>query len=352
LKKVAFALGALALILRVVLACTVSDVDYSGKTCAGSCPTGLTCIDGTCQTLDSLVYVTDFHVAWATPNSIRWAWTLQGKGTNLVSYQLALTSPTHGAAGAKVWTSQDNLELGGYQLRQSSGFDIVTGTITWELDPSTEYDGVLQLTDVDGHTFETASVRAVTDAPRERHLVAFDGHLVPGNYLTPSNLALIGDGGVEGGPSLYAPVAGETYANLRVDGLDLEPDTTLTPKLFDFAYLEFWIRGIGTPSSAWSEAWLRVYQTDGAVCDDFVACIYHFPVEWVYHPDPTAPGMYRRVQIPLSQFRRDNGAGEPLEAATLTMSTLVAQKVFEVNVGCPYGPDAKATYLDQIAIFW
>jgi hypothetical protein len=345
-----------ALVFLVVPSCSVDDVDYAGKTCETSCPEGLTCIDGTCQNLQSLVYATNFHVAWFTPNSIRWAWTLQGDGTSLVSYELIVTSPIPGAAGAKTWTSADNEELGGYQIKASSGFDLVTGTITSEMDPSTAYSAVLRLTDIAGHTFETESISAVTDVSRTRRLVVFDGALAKGNYLTPGGpggIAVIGDGGLEGGPSLYYAVPpNATFVNLRIDDLRLTPGPTLTDKLFDSAYLELWIRGIGTPGSSWSEAWIKTFDADGGLCADFSTCIYQFPVEWVYHPDPVPPGRYRRVQIPLSQFSRLDDAGAAVDGEALSLDVLLAKAIDEVNVGCPYSGDDTATYLDQIAIWW
>ncbi|HEY1960653.1 MAG TPA: hypothetical protein VGH28_33810 [Polyangiaceae bacterium] len=329
-------------------ACSVPDVSYEGKTCTDTCPASLTCVDGACRQIDSLVYVTDFHVAWATPSSVRWAWTLEGDGTNLVSYSLAVTSPVAGAPGAKTWTSADNEELGGYQIKQSSGYDIVTGTITSEMQPATEYDAVLTVTDVDGHTFQTGSVRAETDSPRTRELVDFDGVLPNGAITIPlaPAFSIAPDGGVDGGPSLFFPVPpGTDFENLREAGLGLRIDGLgLSDKLFATAYLELFIRGIGTPASTWSEVWIRLYNPDGSSCTDFSTCIYHFATQWLYHPDPQPPGVYRRVQIPLAQFQLDDGT--PLSLAALGLG------IDEINVGCPFGATDTSTNLDQIAIWW
>jgi hypothetical protein len=306
--------------------------------------------------LDSLVYATDFRVDWVTPNSIRWAWTLQGPETDLVSYQLVVSSSTPGAAGVKTWTSADNEELGGYQIKMSSGYDIVTGTITGGLDPSTPYSAVLLLTDIDGNTFETRSVSAVTDVQRTRHLVIFDGALANGDYLLPAPPALTveGDGGVEAGPSLYytVPDPNPGFENLRVDNLRLLVDSSLTDKLFASAYVEFWVRGMGTPGSSWSNVWIRTFEADGATCEDFSTCIYQYPADWLYHPDPSA-AVYRRVQIPLSQFSLLAATtNEPYDGGGLTLSTLLAKAIFEFNVGCPFASGDQGTYLDQIAIWW
>jgi hypothetical protein len=349
------ALGALSICAGI--GCSVDDLSYVGKTCTTTCPGSIACIDGICRKLDSLVYATDFRVAWATPNSIRWAWKLEGRGTDLVSYALLVTSPTSGASGAKTWTSADNLELGGYQIKNSNSFDIVTGTITAEMDPSTQYSAVLRLTDVDGHTFDTASVTAVTDVPRTSHLVVFERALGAGQYLDPAppTFSVTSDGGVEGGPSLYydVPQPNPGYQNLRIDSLKLRADSSLTDKLFAAAYVEVWIRGIGTPGSSWSNLWIRMYEADGTDCTDFPTCIYQYPIDWLYHPDPKAPGRYRQVQIPLSQFSLVGGANDaPVDGGALTREILVSKAIDEFDVGCPYGTTDTATYLDRIAIWW
>ncbi len=270
-----------------------------------------------------------------------------------MSYALTVTSTTPGADGVKTWTSADNEELGGYQIKRSNGFDVVTGTITGGLDPSTPYTAVLRLTDVNGNTYATRPVSAVTDVARTRHLVVFDRALAAGVQTLPQApvLAVDGDGGVDGGPSLhYRLPAGTAFENLRVDGLGLTIDSSLTHKLFASAYLEFWIRGIGTPESSWSDVWIRTTEADGGTCGGD-SCIYEYPAEWLYHPDP-APGTYRRVQVPLSRFSLLDSTGTPYDAGALTLDTLLVKAIYEVNVGCPYASGDQGTYLDQIAIWW
>jgi hypothetical protein len=350
------ALTTAASLLFVWTACTVSEVNYAGKTCSSSCPSGLTCIDGTCQQLAALVYATDFHVAWATPNSIRWAWTLQGQQTALVDYQLIVSSPLAGAAGARTWTSADNEELGGYEIKNSGSFDVVTGTITWEMAPSTQYSAILRLTDIDGNTFETPSVTAVTDVARSRQLVIFDGTLAPGAYLLPDKaFSLIGDGGLEGGPSLHYEVpATAQITNLQYGGFSIRASAaSIAPKLFDVAYLEFWIRGIGTPGSSWSDVYLVTPEADGGPCvAPYSDCIYHCPIQWLYHPDSMAPGTYRRVQLPLTEFSLQTDAGTPADGGALSLGQLVNEGITELAAECPYSAGDTATYVDQIAIWW
>jgi hypothetical protein len=216
---------------------------------------------------------------------------------------------------------------------------------------------VLRLTDVNGNTFDTPSVQAVTDIPRTRHLVIFDGSMAPDQYQLlplPPAYGVVGDGGVEGGPSLYYDAPnGTTFQNLRIDDLRLSVDSSLTDKLFAYAYVEFWIHGIGTPGSSWSNVWIRTFEPDGSSCTDFPTCIYQYSVDWLYHPDP-APGRYRRVQIPLSQFSLQSAiTNEPFDGGGLTIAVLMAKAIDEFNVGCPYATtDKETTALDAMAIWW
>ncbi len=389
-------LWTLALLLGVVSSCVLEDVDYTGKRCAGACPAGLSCIEGVCAPkpaaecpggcpddhacvanacvptgdqvgsrctdtcgngltcldrvcaqIDSRVYVSDFRFDWATPNAIRWAWTLHGNGPELESYELAITSATSTAPGVKVWTSRDAAELGGYQLRRSDGFDIVDGSITYDLDPQTSYTATLTVHDTFGNTFVTTQIRGSTDAPRQARMHVFNGSIPPGSYLLPvSGFNLAPDGGVEDGPSLQYVAALDSeeprdFQNLRVGGMDLEFDSTLTPKLFETAYLEFWIRGHGVATSSWAGLRFRIHGGETSSCgeDD---CLWGYPGKWLYHPD-TNDAVYRRVQIPLSVFEN---RGVPLTAADLT------GQLQEVSIGCPYLDETDRTELDRISIFW
>ena len=157
--------GRLAVGLFGIASCTVGNVDYLGKHCSAACPDALTCVDGVCVRVESLVYVTELHAEWGTPNSIRWAWTMHGNGPDLESYELAITSDTPGAPGVKTWTSKDSAELGSYQLRRSDGFDLVNGTITYDLAPQTSYTAVLKVHDAYGHTFSYGTRAWINGCP-------------------------------------------------------------------------------------------------------------------------------------------------------------------------------------------
>lgn len=344
--RAAAPLAALAL-----AACIVADVDYVGKSCTATCPNDLRCIDSTCVRLDAAVYVTGLRPEWATPNAIRWGWTMQGAGTDLASYELVLSSDVPGAAGVKTWTSRDLAELGGYQLRRSDGFDVVSGTITYDLDPSTSYSAVVRVRDVYGRTYVSPTARASTDAPRSQHGAIFvGGTLAAGSFLLPGAPAFVvaPTGGVTNGPALdfraaLAPAVG--FENLRVQGFDLGVDASLTPKLFATAYLEFWIRGTGAPTSAWSEIWLRLAPTAAETCADPATCAWSYRGAWVYHPDPSNP-IYRRVQIPLSALTHRTGNPDPLTLAD------VARGFDEVSFGCPFLAATDQAQIDRIALFW
>ena len=343
----------LAVSLFGIASCTVGDVDYLGKNCTTACPDALTCVDGSCARVDSLVYVTQLHAEWGTPNSIRWAWTMNGNGPDLESYELAITSDTPGAPGVKTWTSKDSAELGSYQLRRSDGFDLVSGTITDGLAPQTSYTAVLKVHDTYGHTFSTAPVRGSTDTQRELRVPIFAGALPEGGYLIPAAPAFViaPKSGVDGGAALHyeraldpesTPTGG--YQNLRL-AADLPLDASLSAKVFATAYLEFWISGKGNPTSSWSEIWMRLKQADGSPCANVDDCIWSYPSKWVYHPDLSSPA-YRRVQVPISELARHVGSNELLRPEDL------GRHLAEVNVGCQYLESTDTTDLDRIGVWW
>lgn len=334
-----------ALLAFALCACTVGPLDATGKRCSQVCPDSLICLDGTCQRIETEVYVSGFRFDWATPNSIRWAWDIQGNPPALVSYELELRRET-GQQSTVVVTSAELTELGGYQIRRSSGFDVLTGVITPDLEPSTVYAATLRVRDVNGRIFSSPTVRGTTDGPRSQRLLVYRNALPSGAYTLPGapEFSQTNDG-LDGGRALTyraSLVASPEYENLRVGGLELVP-ADLTPKLLETAYLEFWIRGRGTPSSSWCEIWLRV-RGDAAGCDD-QRCHFRYAAKWVYRPD-TAGQTYRRVQLPLSAFdQRDSSGARP------TVEVL-ERGIDEVNVGLPFVSATDQVSLDDIAIWW
>ena len=330
----------------------VPPEDEVGSRCTDSCSGGLTCVDGACARVDSRVHVSGFHVDWATPNAIRWGWTMHGNGPELESYELTITSASSTAPGVKVWTSKDSAELGGYQLKRSSGFDIVDGSITYDLDPQTSYTAQLTVHDTFGGTFVTAPVRGSTDAPRQSRVQIFAGALPSSAFLLPTQGFVVAqDGGVDGGPSLQYTLADDPdgsagkFQNLRISGAKLTFDASLTPKLFATAYLELWVRGHGTPTSTWSELWLRIDDDgDGGSPCAANGCVWTYPGKWVYHPDPLG-AVYRRVQVPLAAFKHR------LDRVPLSVED-VRGRLTEVNVGCPYLDETDRTEIDRISISW
>jgi hypothetical protein len=276
---------------------------------------------------------------------------MQGNGPDLDEYALELIGDIRGVPTTRTWTSKDLAELGGYQLRRSDGFDVVGGTITDDLDPSTSYAARLRVRDVRGKTFTTAIARASTDAQRQLHVDVFTtGALPSGAFLLPESedFTLRATGGVRGGPSLrYKLLAAmrPEFENLRISGMNLAFDDTLTEKLLSSAYLEFWIKGRGSPASAWSDVWIRLNPTTTSLCADPNDCIWSYSGKWVYRPDPQSP-IYRRVQIPLSALRHRNGDGAPLEPLA------GGRTLREVSVGVPYFDAADEVDIDQVGVFW
>jgi hypothetical protein len=339
----------------VASACVIAPLEYEGKLCTDAfCGDGLRCIDGVCRTVESSLYVTDFRAEWATPNSISWTWTLVGDTSSFVSYELVLESDVADASGARTWTSQDNPELASWQLLRTGGVDRVKGTITDGLDPSTVYRARIRVRDKGGRQYTSSPAQASTDTPRTRRGIVFPRTPIATLPEAPC-FRVEGDGGVDGGPSLhYVPALDPEYVdasadapyegqNLRVEGLDIPVDGTLTPKLFQTAYLEFSIRGLGRPASSWGEIWLRT--RPGSPSDCGGDCFWRYKARWVYHPDETNP-RYRKVQIPLSALAHlDDTQKLTLQDLALRLDEFNVQPHFE-------DPPTDQVWLDAIAIWW
>ena len=192
----------------------VIEVEIEGKRCP--CVEGFVCDEGLdrCvrQTCTPKVTVTDFAAAWATSNTIRWTWTPVGDEGDLLRYELhvAETREQLGTEAARVYTAEDNPELGAFSIPVVG--TIVTSTRSDELEPATDY--VAQLRVIDDELCEYGSaVAAETTVPTlPSRLTLFRDELPPGEFdgglaeLAPEHIQLTEDDDGSGGFHLaYAP---------------------------------------------------------------------------------------------------------------------------------------------------
>lgn len=331
-------------IVVALSACAVTDVDFEGKACRGECPDELTCVDSVCRRITTAVWVDQLHPEWVTPNSIRWGWTMRGNGSELANYELIVTSERAGANGVRTWTASDLAELGGWQLKRSGSFDVVSGTITYDLDPSTTYAMKVVVHDAHGRSFTSNEARATTDDARSLHVpILMNGAVAPSAALQPNLLTMASGVGVEGGTALEFSGGSGSFENLMIWRLDLPFSPAFTDKTLGVAYLEFWIRGSGAPSSAWSGVQLWLGHT--ASCPSVEVCAWEYPGKWVYHPDASTP-RYRRVQIPLHVFAH---LVDPKTGPSVADTT---NGIYGVSIGLPLSNPSDRVNLDRIGIYW
>jgi hypothetical protein len=89
--------------------------------------------------------------------------------------------------------------------------------------------------------------------------------------------------------------------------------------------------------------WIRLGPPPGGTCND--DCIWTFPGQWVYRPDP-AGLEWRRVQVPLSAFAQRTAGAAPLTFE------LLSRPIDEVNVGVGFLDPSDEAHLDGLVVSW
>lgn len=282
----------------------------------------------------------NFHVAWATPNTIRWAWTPEGKPTDLAYYQLVTAqsqSDLETKTGtAHVWGPSQNQELKSFYINSSAlgSQDEVSFTITYGLKPATVYYGELLAHDRDGCVFTSPSVSIPTTSfTHVEHL--FSDTAPP--WTLPSALQLSTTDPFDGSaclaftqPTPCAEASANCFEIYRGEGLSDPIDPTLNVNQFaQTAYLEMSVELQNTNDSDWSEVWLVVGDTWG---------------NWKIAPIPAKADVgYRTYQIPLRAFTQNGVA--------LTLADLQSKAIYGYAFGCSLSPGGTIR-MDDVSIKW
>jgi len=266
----------LALLLALPSACTVADVDYSGKRCSADalCPEGWACLSGAChlpaagqQSCTPRFTVKHLHRVWGTPAGIRWSWTPVGTKDEFVQYKLvlgktdsnlesALATAKKGdndGMGGQIWAQEDNPELGQYELRLSGNTDLVTATTTDGLEPGQEYHARLLAYDAEGCVFQSDVAIGSTGLPSSLDATFFDEAPHPQGYPRPAGdsgtvaatIASVPGKAFEGSKYLLWPgwptdgsvSPGTYYENVGISGLKADPAKDYPLLDFSVAYL-------------------------------------------------------------------------------------------------------------------
>jgi hypothetical protein len=335
--------------------CSVDDVDYEGKACTADapCPGGYSCTGGTCCT--PRFVVSNFALDWKTPNTVRLSWTppanakqdfltyvvVIGKSTAELrdAEQQALAGPDE-VPGGPIRTADDNPELGQYDLRQSSEFDVVEATSIDLLEPATEYRVKLLSFDSSGCAASTATVAVRTDQDSSLEYDLFHETAQPGGEPRPfgtatfaSNASLAFDG------DAYIDWPGTTlegeYELIGVAQLNARLDPDFPSLDFSTAFIEAAVALEGNPLAAWGEVRVLLGPASGG-CSDLEA-FQLSPYAFRSGED------YRVIQVPLSQL--------VLSGNTMTANDIATRPVCEVSVGQSFAA-GQGVRMDEVRLRW
>lgn len=281
------------------------------------------------------VIIGDFRAAWATPNTIRWAWTPTGTVDEFGSYRLVV-GPTKTSVddeiGVTIFTAAENPELGKLNLVHTGGIDPVESTISDGLAPGTGYFAKLVATDHAGCTFTSPTLAAKTTIAPLSSLPLFVDTVPSGAYVNPGTIVVA--------PSCASGSACLAYENDCPDGTAMcfenvrlsfaLPGETIGAQMTkgDFAnlaYLEIRVATDTPGSSDWSEIRLK--------SGDFYGV----------KPLPLRSGAaFRTYQLPLRAL---------VSGVPLTYETLIAQGLGEFAVGGHWANHSHV-WIDDVSLRW
>lgn len=340
----------------VAVACSLGEIDYTGKTCP--CPTSWVCSGGTCQRSpqsvgsEGKIRVSNLKGSWATPNSIFWEWDMEGDRDDFGRLEITVTSTTLDAGGATTWTSIERPELGRMYLETRGGAEISSRTtLTEGHAPDTDYRAVLT-------AYDSAGGKTVTNEASKKTAVALSNKVTlfsetrPPGYPIPSMLQIATGCGAAGSSNcIRYDVAADPEQrdghctsfgcpqNLRWDNLQATT-TAIAAESFDYRpYLELHLRSTGSTISYYSLIWLQTNDPQGGcTLDEKEDCKYKF-TSWTFKPSET----YRRLQIPLRVLQTSTGA-------LLTHRDLM-RGAFGFNVYASWSED-QIVDIDEVAIWY
>lgn len=132
-----------------------------------------------------------FAADWSTPESIHWAFEVEGEEADFHARTLWLATDEaslESGEGVLVFDGGTNPELDRFALKNTKGFDIVVGTVTRGLQPDTDYFAKLFVFDTAGGVSESpnVAVRSTTAVPTQSIALFADAQLSGGPYPLPT----------------------------------------------------------------------------------------------------------------------------------------------------------------------
>lgn len=310
--------------------CSIAALDLSGKKCP--CASGYVCdvprdtcvLEGTLftdsatpdvQVLDAgkeaevvapLVVVSDLTAEWATPNSIRWKWTVTGDKKSFRAYEVVVgksaADVTNRAAGVDILRGNEHPELDLFDARggKTSG-PFSMWTTTDGFGPGITKFVQVHATDVNGTVSSTKVVsRATADQPT-RTKILFDGAersarpVADWVFKTPvggeAHYAL----DVDCGTASTCAKRGELFAL----GIDMNAPSPYVSGDFPGSYLTFDIEGSVAVTSFSST--VAIEFGDGTCAGGAGVCTFRYS-GWTQKKSGRTT-----IQAPLGELRNDNG---------------------------------------------
>lgn len=284
--------------------------------------------DGDIEPCMPLMSVEGFQADWAASASIRWEWEPGGLEENFLAYELVIGESIEDVENregtARVFTALNNPELGTFLLpRTDSAGDLVRGTITDGLTPSTSYIAQLVVIDTSLCEFKSpVSARAThVDPPEE--IVIFRDSVPHGSYALPSNFLPAEDDDGSGYHLLYLPADDPECSpssticgnNLRYQDLNIDLSRISAGAFASTALFEFELSVDSESSSFWSEAGLA-----------FESCAGRYTLNPWTMPPRTDGAI---VQFPLRVLMRwVDDDDVPLDHGVLTSGPLCGFRIF------------------------
>ncbi len=366
---------ALAFLVAASAGCLISaETSEEGKPCP--CSEAYECdqTKGTCRTPVSCsprFSVEGFHAKWTTPETIRWDWMPIGQAADHFGYRLIIgRSPDEVASGSgnvTVFDARINPELGGYDIPDQNGFNLVSFTISDGLTPATDFYGRLEVKDSLGCTFSSEVVKATTQPAPTQSISIFDEQLR--GYASPCALAPSPGCGVDGSACLRCS-ADESELGRCLWDVD-NPYTTDVEngweslhfvEHFDFsavdrealasgrAFLELYV-GLRSPTPVYYTEIDFITRGDDCI-DGLGVCDYYIDLCLTQGDWHTMRGLFIRprsdgfdkLQVPLVQFLSD-------ETGPLTHERLASPLQSGLRLAASF-LDATELDIDRITVRW
>jgi hypothetical protein len=333
-----------AFVVTLAAACSVGDLDLSGKQCP--CAAGWTCDTATniCMqgavAMDSgsddagssdgaapadgqtagIFVLSNMGPRWATPNSIRWQWSVSGgDSTKFQAYEMVTGTSASDvqtrSGSAVVWTSAQNPELGEYLGPAPFDNGPLTWTVTDQHQPNTTYFAQLTVKDTQGGV-STSGIATTKTTSSNNAARVFQGAAMPG-YSVPFLFDLSTDRPYPGSTRCYklpgAPCGGARTCFRQAERLNLGISLAgiTATDAFNNAFVEFAAAGEAALATA-STVEILVGPADCPDAGGANDCHWRYQ-GWIF---PTDDNQYRLYQIPLRSFSRAS-SGDPFTLAKL-----------------------------------